>query len=182
MRQWVSGSKPVEIRGLHLNEVYTLTESIPAKGYALAEDVRFKLVQRADSGGNLLDENDVYICTGKDWLFFDHWEKLEDGMVVMRDDITRVEISKQDITSKEELPGAHLVIKDAEGIVVEEWVSTDKPHYIEMLPAGHYELIEESAPAGYRTAESIQFEVKPTGEVQKVVMYDERQPPPRQCR
>lgn len=178
VRQWVSGSKPMEIRGLHLNEVYTLTESIPAKGHALAEDIRFKLVQRADSGGDLLDENDVYICTGKDWLFFDHWEKLEDGMVVMRDDITRVEISKQDITSKDELPGAHLVLKDAEGTVVEEWVSTDKPYYIEMLPAGHYELIEECAPAGYKTAESIQFEVKPTGEVQKVVMYDERQPAP----
>lgn len=99
-------------------------------------------------------------------------------MVVMRDDITRVEISKQDITSKDELPGAHLVLKDAEGTVVEEWVSTDKPYYIEMLPAGHYELIEECAPAGYKTAESIQFEVKPTGEVQKVVMYDERQPAP----
>lgn len=85
VRQWVSGSKPVEIRGLHLDEVYTLTEKAAPSGYAIAESIRFKLVQCVDNDGTLLDENDVYVCTGKDWLVFDHWEKLEDGMVVMRD-------------------------------------------------------------------------------------------------
>ena len=47
--------------------------------------MRFKLIQRKDENGDLLNEADVYVCTGKDWLIFDHWTLLEDGMVVMRD-------------------------------------------------------------------------------------------------
>jgi len=175
-RQWVSSDQPTDIRGLALNKVYTLVETRPSDGYALAENIQFKLVQRVDSDGDLLDENDVYVCTGKDWLIFDHWEKLADGMVIMRDDITRIEISKQDITTKKELPGAHLTLKDADGNVIESWVSTDTPHSIEKLPAGWYELSETQAPDGYLVAESIRFEVLPTGEIQKVTMYDERKP------
>lgn len=178
VRQWISGDEPAELRGLHLGKIYTLIETMPADGYALAEHIRFKLVQRVDEKGNLLNENDVYVCTGKDLFVFDHWELMKDGMVVMRDDITRVEISKQDITDHDELPGAHLTIKDEKGEIVEDWVSTDKPHYIEKLPAGRYTLTEVSAPAGYSVAESIEFEVEPTGEIQKFVMYDERQPAP----
>ena len=32
-----------------------------------------------------MPENDVYVCTDKDWLIFDHWTLMEDGTVVMRD-------------------------------------------------------------------------------------------------
>lgn len=85
VRQWVSGDKPVEIRGLELNKVYTLVETIAPNGFAKAESIRFKLVQRQDEDGNVLPENDVYVCTGKDWLIFDHWTLMEDGTVVMRD-------------------------------------------------------------------------------------------------
>lgn len=180
VREWISGEEPVEIRGLLFDKVYTLTETNPAPGYALAEDIRFKLVQSKNEDGDLINAADVYVCTGKDWLIFDHWEKMEDGMVVMRDDIIRVEISKQDITTKQELPGAHLVIKDENGNVVASWVSSDKPYYIEKLPAGKYVLIEESAPDGYLVAEKIEFEVKPTGEIQTFIMYDSRVPTPEQ--
>lgn len=85
VRQWVSGKIPTEIRGLHLNTVYTLTETHAPGGYALADSIRFKLVQRLDKDGEPLNENDVYICTGKTLLFFDRWELLKDGMVVMYD-------------------------------------------------------------------------------------------------
>lgn len=85
VRQWVSGDKPVEIRGLEPNKVYTLVETIAPNGFAKAESIRFKLVQRQDEDGNLLPENDVYVCTDKDWLIFDHWTLMEDGTVVMRD-------------------------------------------------------------------------------------------------
>lgn len=84
VRQWVSGDKPTEIRGLELNKVYTLVETIAPNGFAKAESIRFKLVQRQDEAGNLLPENDVYVCT-KDGLIFDHWTLVEDGIVVMRD-------------------------------------------------------------------------------------------------
>lgn len=85
VRQWVSGDNPVEIRGLELNKVYTLVETIAPNGFAKAESIRFKLVQRQDENGVLLPENDVYVCTYKDWLIFDHWTLMEDGTVVMRD-------------------------------------------------------------------------------------------------
>lgn len=85
VRQWVSGDTPTEIRGLEFDTVYTLVETAAPNGYELAESIRFKLVQRKDENGDLLNAVDVYVCTGKNWLIFDHWEKLEDGMVVMRD-------------------------------------------------------------------------------------------------
>ena len=85
VRQWVSGNTPTEIRGLEFDTVYALVETAAPNGYELAESIRFKLVQRKDENGDLINAADVYVCTGKDWLIFDHWEKLEDGMVVMRD-------------------------------------------------------------------------------------------------
>lgn len=48
----------------------------------------------------------------------------------MIDEITRVEVSKQDITTNKELPGATLVVKDKDGNVLDEWVSTSEPHII----------------------------------------------------
>lgn len=72
--------------------------------------------------------------------------------------------------------GAKLTILDENGEVVENWTSMDEPHYIEMLPIGKYTLHEESAPEGYLVAEDVAFEVKDTGEIQRVVMKDEAEP------
>lgn len=176
VREWVSGNAPTEIRALHMNETYTLIETRPADGYALASNIEFRLVAKTDDDGKALNQVDVYVCTGKDWLIFDHWELMQDGMVVMRDDITRVQISKQDIAGHTELPGAHLTITDESGKVLYDWVSTDKPYYIEKLPAGEYTLTEVQAPNGYDKAENIVFDVLPTGELQTVTMYDRRTP------
>ena len=96
--------------------------------------------------------------------------------MIMKDDITKVQISKVDVATGKELPGAELVIKDKEGNTVTQWVSEDKPHYIEKLPAGDYTLTEITAPNGYQLAESIAFTVLPTGELQTVVMKDARIP------
>ena len=85
----------------------------------------------------------------------------------------KVEISKTDITTGEELPGATLQIKNEAGEVIEEWVSTDKPHTFEKLPVGNYILSEKLPADGYITAKDIPFEVKDTGEIQKVVMEDD---------
>ena len=76
----------------------------------------------------------------------------------------------------EELPGAELTITDKDGKEIDRWVSSDKPHYIEKLPAGDYTLTEITAPDGYDIAESIRFTILPTGEVQTVVMKDARIP------
>ena len=78
--------------------------------------------------------------------------------------------------SGKELPGAKLTILNEAGETVESWTSTEEPHYMEMLTIGTYTLHEESAPEGYLVAEDVTFEVKDTGEIQKVVMKDEAQP------
>ena len=171
---WVSTDTPHRVTGLHLGDTYTLTETRPADGYALADDITFRLLQKADDDGSNLQEAEVYYLTTKNLLFWtwDNWKLLDDATVIMRDDITKVKISKVDITTNEELPGAELVIKDTDGIEIERWISTSEPHYVEKLPAGDYVLTEITAPNGYKIAESINFAVLPTGEVQTVVMKD----------
>ena len=68
-----------------------------------------------------------------------------------------------------------LQIIDENGTVIEEWVSTNEPHYIEaQLIAGKtYTLKETIAPDGYTIANSIDFTVNEDGTVNTVVMYDE---------
>lgn len=176
---WVSTDTPHRVTGLHFDEEYTLTEKRPADGYTVADDIVFRLERKADADGHELDEADVYYLKDKKklWIIsWEEWELLDDATVIMKDDITRVQISKVDIATGKELPGAELIIKDKNGNTVAQWVSEDKPHYIEKLPAGDYTLTEITAPNGYQLAESIAFTVLPTGELQTVVMKDARIP------
>ncbi len=144
--EWTSGEESHRIEKLVVGKEYVLTETLPADGYVTAESITFTVEDTAEV------------------------QKIE-----MKDDVTKVEISKTDISGKE-LPGAKLTILDKDGKVVESWTSTDKPYYIEKLPVGKYTLREESAPEGYLVAEDVKFEVKDTGEIQKVVMKDEVKP------
>ena len=178
VESWVSTNTPHRVTGLHLGDAYTLTETRPADGYALADEITFRLLQKVDEDGNNLQEAEVYYLTTKNFLFWtwDDWKLLDDATVIMRDDITKVQISKVDIATGKELPGAELTITDKDGKQIDRWVSSDKPHYIEKLPAGEYTLTEVTAPDGYDIAESIRFTVLPTGEVQTVVMKDARTP------
>ena len=90
---------------------------------------------------------------------------------------TGVKISKQDITSKQELPGATLIVKNEQGEEVAKWVSTDKPVYIELQP-GNYTLTEVTAPEGYDLSyEVIKFTVNENGEATSdVIMYNSKTP------
>lgn len=176
---WVSTDTPHRVTGLHFDEEYMLTEKRPADGYAVADDIVFRLERKADADGHELDEADVYYLKDKKklWIIpWEEWELLDDATVIMKDDITRVQISKVDIATGKELPGAELVIKDKDSNTVAQWVSEDKAHYIEKLPAGEYTLTEITAPNGYQLAESIAFTVLPTSELQTVVMKDARIP------
>ena len=144
--EWTSGKEPHIIKELTVGKKYTMTETLPADGYVTAESITFTVE----------DTSEV--------------QKVE-----MKDDVTKVQISKTDISGKE-LPGAKLTILDKDGKTVESWTSEEKPHYIEMLPIGEYTLREETAPDGYLVAEDVKFTVKDTGEIQKVVMKDEVKP------
>ena len=175
VESWVSTDTPHRVTGLHLGDAYTLTETRPADGYALADEITFRLLQKVDEDGSNLQEAEVYYLTKKSLLFWtwDDWKLLDDATVIMRDDTIKVEISKKDLTTMEELPGAELTITDKDGKEIDRWVSSDKPHYIEKLPAGDYTLTEVKAPDGYAFAESVPFTVLPTGEVQKFEMRDD---------
>ena len=175
VESWVSTDTPHRVTGLHLGDAYTLTETHPTDGYALADEITFRLLQTVDEDGSNLQEAEVYYLTKKSLLFWtwDDWKLLDDATVIMRDDTIKVEISKKDLTTMEELPGAELTITDKDGKEIDRWVSSDKPHYIEKLPAGTYTLTEVKSPDGYAFAESVPFTVLPTGEVQKFEMLDD---------
>ena len=105
----------------------------------------------------------------------------EDGEVIEIKAVnksTKVRISKQDITTGEELPGATLQIIDEDGNVATEWVSTDEAHFIEgkLIAGKEYTLRETIAPDGYEIASEIKFTVNTDGSVTEVVMYDEHTP------
>ena len=175
VESWVSTDTPHRVTGLHLGDAYTLTETHPTDGYALADEIAFRLLQKVDKNGNNLQETEVYYLTKKSLLLWtwDDWKLLDDATVIMRDDTIKVEISKKDLTTMEELPGAELTVTDKDGKEIDRWVSTDTPHYIEKLPAGDYTLTEVKAPDGYAFAESVPFTVLPTGEVQRFEMRDD---------
>lgn len=135
------------IQGLEAGEEYVLKETKTPNGYATFKTQTFT----AEEG--------------------------KDTVLSMTDEDTKIEISKQDITTKKELEGAKLTVKDSDGNVVDSWISGKEPHMIKNLTAGEtYTLTEVIAPKNYKVAESIQFTVKDTGVAQKVVMYDELLP------
>ena len=143
---------------------YVLKEIAAPDGYVIATDIKFSV----DIYGNVTVEN------------VDSKALSDNGypLITMVDDTTKVRISKQDVTTGEELPGATLQIIDENGNVVEEWVSTNEPHMIEgkLIAGKEYTLKEIIAPEGYEITNEIKFTVNADGTVTEVVMYDEHTP------
>ena len=143
---------------------YTLKEIAAPDGYVIATDIRFTV----DVYGNVTVEN------------VDATAVSENGnpLVVMVDDTTKVQISKRDITTDKELPGATLQIIDENGNVIEEWISSNEARFIEgkLIAGKEYTLRETIAPEGYEIANEIRFTVNADGSVTEVIMYDERTP------
>lgn len=66
--------------------------------------------------------------------------------------LTKVKVSKIDVTNNTELPGAKLEIRDADGKVIDSWISGSEPHYIEgILKAGQKYTLTETAVPGLVT-------------------------------
>lgn len=148
--EWISTDEGHIIEGkLTAGKEYILHEEIAPDGYVVANDIAFTISE------------DGSIDT-----------------VIMKDDTTKVKISKRDITTDEELPGAKLIIIDENGEVVEEWISTTEAHYIEgkLISGKTYTLREITAPDGYEIASDVTFTVNKDGSVAEVVMYDEHTP------
>lgn len=143
--EWVSTSEKHEIKDLE-DGTYTLTEVTAPDGYEVAESITFKV------------ENGK--VSSREIIMYD--APISENII----------ISKQDATTKKELPGAKLeLFKD--GVMIDTWISTTEVHVVASPSDGTYVLKEVTAPKGYEIAESITFEVK-DGKVSPnpIVMYD----------
>ena len=161
--EWTSDGTNHVVSKLGAGE-YVLKEIAAPDGYVIATDIKFSV----DIYGNVTVENvDSTVVSDNGY-----------PLITMVDDMTKVRISKRDITTGEELPGATLQIIDENGNVVEEWVSTNEPHMIEgkLIAGKEYTLKEIIAPEGYEVTNEIKFTVNADGTVTEVVMYDEHTP------
>ena len=140
--RFTTKGKPYTISNLPLGK-YTIREVDAPEGYIVnPEPVEFEI-----TGGN--------------------------QEIMFPNDFIKVQISKRDITNEKEVPGAKLELRNAKGKLIDQWTSKDEEHWIEKLKPGKYTLKETVVPEGYEAkTTTISFEVKETGEVQKVIMYN----------
>ena len=150
VEEWVSTKETHIIEGLKTGETYTLKEIVAPNGYKVTTDSTFTI-----------DETGKVTTTG-------HTTTDEEGNIVLlvEDEKTIVRITKVDVVTKEEVPGAKIQILDKEGKVVEEWVSTTKAHIVEGLKTGEkYTLKEIVAPNGYTVTTDSTFTIDENGKV-----------------
>ena len=154
VKSFVTTKEAYELSDLELG-TYTVSETKAPVGYELSNEIKKFTVSRDDK------EITVDFTNRK------------------TPEVNTVEISKKDATTSEELPGAHLVVKNSEGKVIDEWVSTTEVHIIKGLKEGKYTLSETIAPEGYILSTStVEFTVKDDGTTTKVVMYNSKETTP----
>lgn len=186
--EWESIDTPYELSGIPAGTYYII-EVIPPDGYKLnTVATQFSI----DASGK--------VTTGK--------SDVSDNTVIVNNELNSLSVSKQDVATNKEVSDASLAIcityskdddknneyelildKDGNCIPVKlsdgsdaKWISTNEPHKIYGLPAGTYYLVEEIAPKGYSTAESILFKMDKYGNLtdingkslkdNKLIMYD----------
>lgn len=167
--EWTTDGTYHEVTGLKVANngreyVYTLTEETPAIGYATAEPIRFTVYPNEDNTGVI-----VYVLDAEG-----NKTAVEGDVTHLRmyDEQLTIAVTKKDITTGEILPGATLAIKDANGTILDQWVSEDTAHIMKKLPEGTYILSEISAPEGFEVAEDMEFKVVDTRDVQEVILSD----------
>lgn len=173
---WTSTNQPQEWQGLKAGEYY-IVEVVQPLGYQLATQATSFSIDaegKVTTGGTVLKDGDP---------------------IIIKNTLNKLSVSKQDVATSQELPGATISIcstyKDENGeykVYIETdpseeakesdcipavladgtaatWESLDKPHEVIGLPAGTYSLVEKIAPNGYSTAESILFTLKDDGTI-----------------
>ncbi|MBI6037356.1 SpaA isopeptide-forming pilin-related protein [Clostridium perfringens] len=130
---------------------YIFHEEAAPNGYLKVTDIKFTV----DNNGNV-----KVVSFGKDDKVVAERNKL---IVTDKDDTKEVIFSKQDLGGNE-LAGATIELKKADGTVIETWKSDGKAHSFQLV-VGDYIFHESAAPDGYEVATDINFTVKNDGTV-----------------
>ena len=146
VEEWTSGTEEHEVVGLDAGVEYTLRETVAPDGYTIPADITFTI-----------DKEGKVTTTGF---------MIQEGVLLVENSKTKVEISVVDVADGEELEGATVQVIDSEGDVAEEWTSGTDIHVIEGLKTGEeYTLKETVAPEGYIISTDITFTIDETGKV-----------------
>ena len=171
---WISDDTPHSIYGLAVGTYY-IVEETPPNGYLKATiATKFSINEKGEvtSSDKIISYNDFVN---------------NNASIVIENQITSITISKQDITTSKELPGAtisicrtyeddngdrQMLVDQYSGDCIEAvlangelavWKSTNEPKKIRGLAPGTYYLVEVIAPTDYALAESILFTLKEDG-------------------
>ena len=153
---------------------YTVNEKIPtAEEQAGTEGTKYVYDHTIYTVTvNVEDNKDGTLKLNKT-ITADGVEYAEEAMKFVND-TTKVTISKIDDASEKALEGATLQVTDADGNVIEEWVSDGTPHVItgKLIAGKTYTLVETIAPEYYEIADPIEFTVEEDDTKNEVVMRD----------
>lgn len=133
---------------------YKLKETKPAVGYLTqTEEAQIEIIVKNSTTVTIKSKN------------LQNYKIKDKNIIQITNNPVKQKFSKKSATNQKELEGAHIIIKDEKGKVVQDFVSKKEPTEFYLEP-GKYVMIEESAPKGYQKLEvEFKFEVLETGEV-----------------
>jgi len=173
--EWITDGTAKAFRYLEFkaDTIYTLQETVTVAGYTYADAVDFSIHSEDDR---------LYIGNSVS----------KDNQIVMKNKPYKIFVDKQIAGSDKSLAGATLAVKNANGEILEQWVSDGKVHELDtskimasIQDENVYTLCELAAPKLYAAAQPIDFIVTDKGVVKRIdgkavsgntlVMYDEYQ-------
>ncbi|MDO4864393.1 MAG: SpaA isopeptide-forming pilin-related protein, partial [Ruminococcus sp.] len=163
---WISGTSEAIIT-LPEDGIYTIHETAAPKGYKVTTDITFEVKDGEVVGKTDLQLKDdtIIVTISKKGLLGDNTKELPGAKLTVKStDETPNDLSgvtakqgETDITAKLD------TTKAAEGQI--SFTSGEKDTVLSQLPAGKYQLIEDTAPLGYTKATAIDFVVDKDGNV-----------------
>ncbi|MBQ9057653.1 MAG: Cna B-type domain-containing protein [Atopobiaceae bacterium] len=139
---------------------YSFKETVAPAGY---QQVTTEIFFTVDAEGNVTVTTTT-VDNGGEVSVTEGIITLADAPVPEEPQDVTINISKTDMDGVE-VSGAHIVVRDSEGNVVEEWDSTTETHAVTVQP-GDYTLEETVAPTGFKRVETtISFTVAEDGSV-----------------